>query len=221
MKPKRQIKPEVCRLIKKASILLVLVGSLLISVGIFQYGQTKNAQKASLQEAYELIVPPEEPFHFAKSAVENKKVTMTSNASFNPLQGEVSGILVIPALDAELPIIEGTDEDELEKGVGHFKGSAYPSQNDQIVLSGHRDTVFRQMGDLNAGDELIIKVPYGEFTYIIKDSQIVDANDTSIIKSTAPQEVLIVSTCYPFSYIGDAPFRYVLTALPAADKNEG
>lgn len=199
------------------------VGSLLLAAGGYQYFQSEYYQKVSLKEAYELLSNPIDTIRQSEELHETNQAYIVTaaantNVSFNPSQGEVAGVLAIPALDAELPIIEGTNEDELEKGVGHFKASAYPSQNDQIVLSGHRDTVFRRMGDLTIGDQLIIKMPYGEFTYVIKESQIVDAYDTSIIKSTAPQEVLIVSTCYPFSYIGDAPYRYVLTALPEGKK---
>ncbi|NEU29565.1 class D sortase [bacterium LRH843] len=126
--------------------------------------------------------------------------------------GEAIGILEIPKLKAELPIIAGTNEDDLEKGVGHYTGTVLPGQPDQILLSGHRDTVFRRLGELENGDTFHIIMPYGEYTYEIINSQIVDALDPTIIKSTAPTETLTVSTCYPFSYIGSAPYRYVLHA---------
>lgn len=31
----------------------------------------------------------------------------------------------------------------LERGVGHYSGTAFPMEDEQILLSGHRDTVFR------------------------------------------------------------------------------
>ena len=46
------------------------------------------------------------------------------------------------------------------------------------------------------------------------DSIIVSALDTSVIGSTAPNEELVISTCYPFRYIGPAPDRYVIYAVP-------
>jgi sortase A len=127
-------------------------------------------------------------------------------------KGEAIGILKIPRLKAELPIIEGTDEDELEKGVGHYSTTVFPGQPDQILLSGHRDTVFRSLGELEIGDIFEVSMPYGKFTYEITDSKIVDADDTTVIQSTAPKEILTVSTCYPFSYVGNAPSRYILNA---------
>ncbi|MBO1914107.1 sortase, partial [Microvirga sp. 3-52] len=37
-------------------------------------------------------------------------------------------------------------------------------------------------------------------------------DDRTVIRSTAPDEILTLSTCYPFSYIGSAPDRYIIYA---------
>ncbi|MEC2060386.1 class D sortase [Bacillus stercoris] len=130
--------------------------------------------------------------------------------TFKPKVGEAVGVLEIPKINAELPIVEGTDADDLEKGVGHYKESYYPNENGQIVLSGHRDTVFRRTGELKKGDQLKILLPYGSFQYKIENMKIVDKNDTSIITLQHNKEELILTTCYPFSYIGNAPKRYII-----------
>jgi sortase A len=184
-------------MVRKFSMLLIIVGLIAIGFSAYQIFKTKTVQSNSLEKAHEIIDKP-------KIEIEE----------FNPFTGDVVGILYIPRIDAELPIVEGTDADDLEKGVGHYKGTAWPLGNDQIVLSGHRDTVFRRMGEVKIGDELIVKVPYGEFTYIMESSKVVDANDLTVIKPTAPDEVLTVTTCYPFRYVGNAPDRYILTAKP-------
>ncbi|OLO38830.1 class D sortase [Alkalihalophilus pseudofirmus] len=188
---------------KVISYLFIIGGLTLLIYGGYQYFQTQSAQKESLASAYELL---------EKNEIDEE--TKPSIDDFDPQMGETAGILSIPAIEAELPIVEGTDEDELEKGVGHYKGTAWPTENDQIVLSGHRDTVFRRMGELEIGDQFIIKLPYGEFAYEIESTKIVDADDRTIIGSTAPDEVLVVTTCYPFSYVGNAPDRYIIYAKP-------
>ncbi|PAC35699.1 class D sortase [Caldifermentibacillus hisashii] len=156
-----------------------------------------------------------------KRIVEAKKIVEQNNndsqidpSSLSYQKGETIGILKIPKLKKELPIIEGTDEDELEKGVGHYTGTAYPLQNDQIVLSGHRDTVFRNFGELETGDTFIVELEYGKFKYEIYEMDIVPADDTTVIRSTAPDEILTVTTCYPFHYIGNAPERAIFYAKP-------
>lgn len=128
--------------------------------------------------------------------------------------GDTVGMLYIPKLDREIAIIEGTDEEELAQGVGHYADTGYPGENKQILLSGHRDTVFRDFGELEDGDEFHVKMPNGTFVYEIQDHEIVDADDRTVIDPDREEEYLTVSTCYPFSYIGSAPDRYVVYAYP-------
>ncbi|ANU10222.1 class D sortase [Planococcus antarcticus DSM 14505] len=128
-----------------------------------------------------------------------------------PEIGDLMGELIIPKLEASLPIIHGTDEDELEKGVGHFAQSVMPGENDNSVLSGHRDTVFRELGEVGKGDTLIVKTHSGVFTYKVRQVRIVDEDDRTVIVPK-PKATLTVSTCYPFDYVGYAPERYILVA---------
>ncbi|AMX83375.1 sortase [Geobacillus subterraneus] len=128
-----------------------------------------------------------------------------------PKTGEQIGELIIPKLNASLPIYHGTDEDELEKGVGHYAGSVLPGEADNCVLAGHRDTVFRRLGEVGQGDILIVRTSAGTFTYNVRKVRIVDADDRTVIVPK-PKATLTVSTCYPFRYIGSAPQRYVLIA---------
>src|SRR5699024_8042232 len=75
-------------------------------------------------------------------------------------QGDTIGVIYIPKLDREIPIVEGTDEEELAEGVGHYADTGFPGENRQILLSGHRDTVFRQFGELEDGDEFHVKMEH-------------------------------------------------------------
>src|SRR5690625_4554823 len=116
-------------MMRKFSIILMIVGISIIAYAVYQIGLTNILQKESLAEAQEMLT--------------NNNEGQTDNVKdFSPDIGETVGILHIPKIDAALPIIEGTDEDELDKGVGHYRETVYPLENDQILLSGHRDTVF-------------------------------------------------------------------------------
>ncbi|MGD6962568.1 class D sortase [Fictibacillus phosphorivorans] len=131
--------------------------------------------------------------------------------SVRPKKGENIGNLLIPKLNATLPIFHGTDEEELERGVGHFEKSVLPGEQDNAVLSGHRDTVFRKLGEVGKGDTLIVKTSAGTFTYKIRNVRIVDKDDRTVIVPK-PRATLTVSTCYPFNFIGASPERYILVA---------
>jgi sortase A len=196
---------------KKIALLMIMVGIAFFIIGGIQFIQTNVKQKEALTEAKTVLYNSTLKKHDRVGEDSTLSINFTE---FAPETGETFGILHIPKLEADLPIVEGTDEDELAKGVGHYKGTAFPTQNDQIVLSGHRDTVFRNIGELDVGDLFIVKLPYGEFSYEIIKTKIVDADNTDVISSTSPKEVLTLSTCYPFNFIGDAPERYIITAIP-------
>ncbi|MGB2992446.1 MAG: class D sortase [Paenisporosarcina sp.] len=163
---------------------------------------------------------------FAEKKIETEVITKVSKNSSptpkshqkekllypeRPKMGEEIGTLYIPKLESELPIFHGTNEDELEKGVGHFKESVLPGEKDNSVLSGHRDTVFRNLGKVGKGDELQVTTAAGIFTYKVMKVRIVDEDDRTVIVPK-PRAVLTVSTCYPFDFIGAAPERYILEA---------
>lgn len=128
-----------------------------------------------------------------------------------PAEGDIIGSLSIPVLEKKLPIIQGTGTDELKKGVGHFTQSVLPGEEDNCVLSGHRDTVFAELGELKIGDQLILQTSVGTFTYEVNGSRIVHEDDKTVIVPT-DHAVLTMTTCYPFNYLGHAPDRYIVSA---------
>jgi sortase A len=128
-----------------------------------------------------------------------------------PKVGSVIGSLSIPRLKRVIPIVEGTGTKELKKGVGHYIGSVLPGVSDNSVLAGHRDSVFRNLGEVKLGDLLTVKTSYGSFVYEVHKIRIVAANDRTVIVPT-PDAVLTLSTCYPFRFIGNAPKRYIVQA---------
>lgn len=199
---------------KKLSILLIIAGLGFLGFGGYQWFASNQAQNTALAEARELLETEENVDENANEDQKDKQ--KEKKEEFIPSTGEPVGILHIPKLESDLPIVEGTDEDELARGVGHYVGTAYPTEGEQIVLSGHRDTVFRRMGELNLGDIFEVQMPYGDFSYEIVDTKIVDADDRTVIKPQG-EEVLTVTTCYPFDFIGHAPDRYIITAKPVTE----
>lgn len=128
-----------------------------------------------------------------------------------PKIGEQVGELYIPKLNATFPIFHGSNEDELAQGVGHFAGSVLPGEQDNSVLAGHNDTVFRNLDKVGENDLLIVTTSAGEFTYKVKKVRIVDKDDRTVIVPK-PRPTLTLVTCYPFNMLGDAPERYILVA---------
>lgn len=141
----------------------------------------------------------------------NKKLPIIVPKDQRPKTGQHFADLIIPRLKVKIPVIEGTDEDELSVGAGHYAGSVLPGEGDNCVIAGHRDTVFRRMGQLKNGDLLQVSSNQGVFTYQIRKMWITDPDDRTVIVSR-DEPILTLATCYPFSFIGPAPKRYIIEA---------
>ncbi len=126
-------------------------------------------------------------------------------------EGEKMGVILVPKSEKTIPIYEGISTGILTKGAGHYPKSALPGENNNVVLSGHRDTFFRFLRDLKKNDSLIIQTMEKEYEYKITKFSIVSPNDRTILTPKS-RPVLTLTTCYPFSFIGHAPKRYVVTA---------
>jgi sortase A len=212
-KPSRRNKLKVTR---NLSLGLIILGFSFITWSLIQiHGQSVSLPEIkSSPKLTTSITPKIEQVETIKHNDNDKNSNMLINQilyPIRPIEGENIGNLSIPKLDQTIPILHGTNEDELKKGIGHFSGSVLPGEKDNTVLSGHRDTVFKKLGQLEIKDELIVQTSAGIFTYEIKKIQIVDKDDKTIISPT-DHAVLTVTTCYPFEYIGSAPDRYILIA---------
>ena len=128
-----------------------------------------------------------------------------------PVEGDNIGNLTIPVLKRKIPILQGTGVSELKKGAGHFNQSVLPGEEDNCVISGHRDMVFRQIGNLKIGDQLIVQTSAGTFTYEVSGTRIVHEDDKTVIVPTY-HAVLTMTTCYPFYIPGYATDRYIVSA---------
>lgn len=183
---------------------MIVIGVLLIGLFTYEYISFEKGQNQSLVEAKEKI---------ENTKKESQTQTEDVIPAFAAEHLEAFGTLEIPKLEKSIAIVEGADEAALTKGVGHMSRTAYPGQNEQIILSGHRDTVFRNFGELEIGDSFIVHMPYGEYEYEIRSTKIVPEDDTTVVGEMG-EEVLVVTTCYPFNFIGSAPERFVAYAYP-------
>lgn len=143
----------------------------------------------------------------------NQRQMNFSEADPNYEIGESVATLVIPKINKSYEIFWGTDEETLAKGVGMYVSDVTvpPVGEGHTVLSGHRDSVFRPLGELDDGDRFYVIYQGVDYEYEINKSWITDAEDrTVIVKKDEP--TLRLTTCYPFSYFGSAPDRYIIQA---------
>jgi len=123
----------------------------------------------------------------------------------------VIGRLSIARLGLSAMIRDGTDDETLSLAVGHLPGSALPGEPGNVVLAGHRDTFFRSLRNAQKNDKIVISTPRGAHEYVVDSMMIVDPQESQVLRP-AVQPTLTLVTCYPFSYIGPAPQRFIVQA---------
>jgi sortase A len=123
----------------------------------------------------------------------------------------VLGRLEIPSLGVSTIVREGEDARTLQLAVGHIAGTSLPGAGGNMGLAGHRDTFFRRLREINPGDVIRLVAVEGTYTYVVEGTQIVDPDDLWVLDPT-PEPSLTLVTCYPFTYIGTAPERFIVRA---------
>jgi len=128
-----------------------------------------------------------------------------------PTPGSAIGLIGIPRLGVSAVVRAGSDARTLRLAVGHIPGTALPGERGNVGLAGHRDTFFRQLRNIRPDDVITIETTEGTFSYRVERTNIVNPADVWVLDPT-DHGVLTLVTCYPFSYVGSAPQRFVVRA---------
>ena len=109
------------------------------------------------------------------------------------------GRLEIPAIGVETVVVEGTEPGALRSGPGHYPGTALPGAGTTVAIAGHRTTYgapFRRLDDLERGDLITLRMPYGRVAYRVERTRIVDPDATWVVRA-ADREQLVLTACHP------------------------
>jgi sortase A len=126
---------------------------------------------------------------------------------------QLVGRLEIPKLDVSSVILEGVGSQTLRIGLGHVPGTPAPGQPGNVVIAGHRDTFFRPLRKIEICDKVSVATTARTYYYQVRSFEVVDPRDVNALRFHNKNELTLI-TCYPFSYIGPAPKRFVVHAEP-------
>jgi sortase A len=132
--------------------------------------------------------------------------------------GGLVGMLDVPRLKLSTPVIEGDDDRTLKRAVGHLPDTPLPWQDGNSALAGHRDGLFRPLKDVRVGDEIRFRTTREELRYRVTKTSIVEPDDLSVLRPDSPPSLTLI-TCYPFTFVGSAPQRFVVRAERLATAN--
>lgn len=130
----------------------------------------------------------------------------------SPGIGERVGEIEIPGLELRAVILQGDSSQVLRRGVGHLPNTAMPGELGNIGLAGHRDSFFRPLRRIRPGEMITLRTFKGEFQYQVESTRIVSPSNVEVLTSTDKRELTLV-TCFPFSYVGAAPNRFIVRAV--------
>ena len=207
------IKTEKRRAALRCTFVVLLASglTLLVAAGAFYFDAYLYQRYLSRRFQSE-----QSPARMSGALLKNQKklARSPSNLEAQPIApGGAVGRLEIPRLGISVMVLEGVDAGTLQRGVGHIPGTSLPGPAGNVGLAGHRDTFFRLLKDIRTGDEIRMTTPEGTYAYRVRASEVVEPRDTWVLANTEGPTLTLV-TCYPFSYIGPAPKRFVVQALP-------
>ena len=121
--------------------------------------------------------------------------------------------LRVPALAVDQVVLAGASGRTLAFGPGYLDGTAAPGGAGHAVLSGHRDTHFRFLQDLETGTRLRLQRPDGGWQgYRVVETRVIDARRARLAPGDGRPALTLV-TCYPFdALVPGGPLRYLVFA---------
>jgi sortase A len=130
-----------------------------------------------------------------------------------PLEtGEIIGRVDIPRLRLSAALAEGDDDKTLGNAVGHLPDTPLPwHRRGNVAVAAHRDGLFRSLEGIRLNDDVRVVTSRGEFHYRVTKTHIVDPDDVWVIAQTDTPTMTLI-TCYPFSFVGNAPRRFIVKA---------
>lgn len=124
---------------------------------------------------------------------------------------DLLGRLEIPRIGLSAVVLEGVGSRTMQVALGHIPGTPSPGQQGNVGVAGHRDTFFRALHRINMQDEIVLETTAKTYHYRVTSLEVVDPEYVAVLRSNNKDELTLV-TCYPFSYLGPAPKRFIVHA---------
>jgi sortase A len=126
-----------------------------------------------------------------------------------PHKHGVLGRLEIPRIGVSVMVVEGVDDSDLKRAVGHIPGTALPWESGNVGIAGHRDTFFRPLRSIQRDDEITVSTLQGVRRYRVVSTNVVKPEDVRVLYPAGGDSLTLV-TCFPFGYVGSAPKRFIV-----------
>ena len=215
---------------KRSTIIILAVILFIAALGLTFYpiiSNQINAKYASeIQTSYEAVIEDTDN----SDLIAAKEDAMAYNESITPGAAEVDaysqealraasqdyetllnvagdgimGYVEIPKIDVKLPIYHGTNNDSLDRGIGHLLGSSLPigGADTHSILTAHSgmasQKMFSDLPQLKVGDVFFLKVLGETLAYQVDQIHTVLPHDTTYLGIEHGEDLCTLVTCTPF-----------------------
>lgn len=186
-----------------AGIALLVAGSALVAWAGNSYVRGWLAQERARTEWDRRV---------ARAAVARSRALARQPSQPAPAEGAPVARLVIQRIKLDDIVLEGVTTAALNGGPGHLPGSSLPGDEGNAVISAHRDRHFRRLAELEIGDTIRTQTINNNAIWLVAGRRVV-GREAPVIRQERGR-VLTLTTCWPIGYIGGAPERLILRAVP-------
>ena len=116
--------------------------------------------------------------------------------------------LRIPSRDINVIVLQGDSGRSLAFAPGMAAGSALPGQPGTTLISAHRDTHFKNIADIQPGEQIELETRHGRRAYRVLYTDVVDARHSGITSDPLRDELVPINRRYPIAKLLDACWRY-------------
>lgn len=113
--------------------------------------------------------------------------------------GTPIGRIIMPSIEVDVVMLEGTSTGDLREGPGHWEETPFPGQGGNFVVSGHRSTYgapFRKFDKVEEGDIVDLVLPYAVARYAVTRVIIVKPHQVEEVAQRGWEQVSLAA-CHP------------------------
>ncbi|MDC0095874.1 class D sortase [Amylibacter sp.] len=187
------------------SKLFTALGCCLVVIGLI------GIAKASMQPIKAIIGQHYLEVAWKESLRANKLSKPWRSADFYMI-----GKLTVPKLKISRVILNSSTGEAMAWGIGRVDTAQSSSKDGPIILAGHRDSHMQFMSKLNIGDKVELMMSNRVLkTFIISKTDITNKPELAVSAQNTENEILILTTCWPFNSQKPGSERYIVTAEKA------
>ena len=167
--------------------------------------EVENLDTVTIEEAWKAAQTYNDslsPLRYNKEAVQTASIDYDTLLNLNGFG--IMGYVEVPKLQINLPIYHGTDEDVLEKGIGHLTGSSLPvgGYGCHSILTGHSGVagkrLFSDLDQLEIGDIFYLHILDKTLAYQVQSINQVLPYETELLAPIQNADLCTLVTCYPY-----------------------